>query len=570
MNYSTTCLESKNYFECIEVCDKILAKKSEIDTDIMVQTMITKGKARFHSYKRKLQQHFVLNDITMSKEGRILLDECFDGMKEAITLLGKALDLNMLDMEGSKLLDWAMIDCVSLNNQLNLCKRCLLCRQKKDQKHFRKSHVWPKFILKLAKEGSPSDEKIQNRIFGLDKYQLKSVGQCTYWMLCSRCELLLSQNGENDFNTKFSTHEELECSPWLFNFCVGIIFRTLSITIQFPMHFNDDEVYKLLILCRKHLLPLPVKSKEVLTLCDNERKRLEELKGSLEFYLFISPQQFKQNYGFFELQYPEVAIALSRDKQLNRDSLNFNGSVHFFFLCCGPITLIIPFEKSVLNQGFHLTSSALELGQKYSIPSEEECVKMLPLGVWPLIEQITGGRLQDFNQLSRFISKKAKLPTVQSMQSSPSVFVPPKTMFQISHLPKGFEIIDPHLKLPRNQSVVLPKGHQVIIHGSKIISAVNVVLTFLLCINKNATSTSEMLYVIQISQDHNRRGLNIDGAFVEIVNNKLVPTQLMLQNKVIDQMMRDVCQIQRLLNIILPYKNFDNINLLKYLIDCRR
>jgi len=64
--------------------------------------------------------------------------------------------------------------------------------------------VIPEFITKTLQDKT-SDKNI---IFGLDKYQLKSAGKCYFYMLCKRCEELLCQNGENDFETKFSSSGE--------------------------------------------------------------------------------------------------------------------------------------------------------------------------------------------------------------------------------------------------------------------------------------------------------------------------------------------------------------------------
>lgn len=97
---------------------------------VMTETKVLKGKARFYGYKRKLMNILVNKNIRLTKEGSKILSECFTYMKEVILLLGNALDQNMLDAEGSKLLDWAMIDCISTTNQLHCCKRCLLCRKK--------------------------------------------------------------------------------------------------------------------------------------------------------------------------------------------------------------------------------------------------------------------------------------------------------------------------------------------------------------------------------------------------------------------------------------------------------
>jgi hypothetical protein len=347
-------------------------KQDDSDSGIIAQAKVTKGKARFYSYKRKLQPFFEKNsNIRATKEGRSVLDECFNGMKEAIALLGMGLDSNILDDEGSKLLDWAMIDCLSTTNQLDQCNRCFLCRQKQK---LRRSHVWPNFIAQLSDETFAANEK--EFIFGLDKHMFKSAGQCTYWMLCGRCEQLLSQNGENDFRTKFPTSGEVAYSSWLFSFCAGVVFRTLGLAIQFPMHYNDSDIHKVLLHCREHLLSLPVStSDKLVSLCDSNKRCIDhlakKLQGNLDIHLFMSPQQTHQDFGVFQAPYATSAVALSRNKLLNSRLSNFNGSAHFLLVCCGPVTLVVNFDQPVLSLkgGFRLTSKAVDSDEKYTIPS---------------------------------------------------------------------------------------------------------------------------------------------------------------------------------------------------------
>ena len=572
LKYSKCCLEFKNYLECIEVCDVIIKMKQ--GESIMMQAKITKGKARFYSYKRKLNQILVNNNIRATKEGRLLVNECFISMKEAIALLGNGLDQNALDEEGSKLLDWAMIDCLSRTNQLSQCDRCLLCRQKKKT---RKSHVWPKFIANLLVEEQSSN---QDFIFGFDKHQFKSAGECTYWMLCERCEAILSQNGESDFKAKFPTCGEITYSSWLFNFCVGVIFRTLSIAVHFPRHFNDDEIYKVFLLCRKHLLSLSVTvSGKISSLSTRETRELtQQLRGDLDIYLFISPLQSCQDYGSFQYAYPIAAITISRSIQLDSSFLNFNGYAHFYFLCCGPITLIVNLDQPLLslkNKGFHMTSNPIVSDHKYTIPSEDERVKLLPAGVWPLMVQLAENTMKDFTEVSRFISPKAKAPATYSSKNVSSMNIQLQThfkrLFQVSYLCSGYEILNPHVKLPRNHCVKLPKGHQVIIHASKTVAVANTIFTFLLCIGKvENTSTCESLYVIYVSLNTEHCTLYADSAFAEVNNGKIILREYMLKNDVANRLENDLTHMQGLFNMTLPNKHFENVDMLMSLVNSRR
>ncbi len=173
---------------------------------------------------------------------------------------------------------------------------------------------------------------------------------------------------------------------------------------------------KIFLRCRKHLLSLPVKGVDkACSLSDYDLAR--QLKGNLDLYLFMSPLESKQNFGVFQVPYPYSAFTLSRFKQLDSKRPFFNGYAHFFCIWCGPITIIVQFDHSLIslkNKGFHITSNPSDSDQKYTIPSEEDRVKILPVGVWPLIERLTEGTMENGNQVSRFRSSKfSKSPTSQ-------------------------------------------------------------------------------------------------------------------------------------------------------------
>ena len=576
--------------------------QDESTSCVVAQAKVTKGKARFYSYKRKLQQFFENSNIRATKEGRVILEECFDGMKETIKLLGFGLDSNILDDEGSKLLDWAMIDCISTTNKLNMCNRCFLCRQKRK---LIKSHVWPKFIIKRNESLSKPPEFI----FGLDKSNLKSNIKCYFWMLCGRCEQILSQNGEREFDDKFPTSGKITYSSWLFSFCAGIIFRTLGITVQFPVHFNDNEIHKVLLHCRKHLLSLPVKTKGFLG--SYNKRDMEalarKLKDNLDIFLFMSPLKS-------QVPYKHTAIELTRNKQFNSKSLNFNGYAHFLLVCCGPITLIVNFDQPVhsLKGGFRITSNAVDSDQEYTIPSEEERVKLLPVGVLFLMEELNLDTGKVLSEVHQSLSKNAKIilttatetsttktstteistatsttktstteistatsTTKTSTSETSAVDVYSGGIFQISLLPEEYEIINPHLSLPRNQCVTLPEGHQVICHATQKTSALNFVQTFLLCVKPATNSDPPELYVIYLSQNHEYLSdvLYIDAAEVKFEGGKLVLVDFLLKNVAADKMRCDLTGIelmQRNLDITMPNKHFDNVDFLMHLIKHRR
>ena len=548
--------------------------QDDVIESVTVQAGLIKGKASFYVYKRKLQYFIVNNKIRATQEGNSILNECLCGMREAISLLGNALDQNILDEEGSKLLDWAMIDCLSINDQLHSCNRCLLCRCKGSLK---KSHIWPKFVLKDLEE-LPEDKEY---VFGTDKQKLKSSGGCIYRMLCERCEELLSQNGENDFKKGFPASGEITYSTWLYNFCCGLIFRCLCLTVWFPMHFNDDEVYRVLLFCRKQLLSLPViVQKKAISLNDCGNRQLEKLKDQLkgtelDVFVFMSPLNSQRDFdGVLQMPYPQASIGVSRTWKLDKPGQIFNGYYHFLLLCCGPISLIVSFDQSncsLLNRGFHLSSNPEKSDKIYYIPSPRECVNLMPEGVWAVIEELAESSVDNYNYLSRLLSDNAyaKLPPCrqsvqsQSVMNVPSIVQNPNTVFKISFLPKELDIVGAH------KSVKLPHNHKILVHAELPVPVRHDLMTYLLCMDESKP-ISDCLYVLMVTQNDKNHTMFSDGATVVLKDNKLIMTGYLLQRKEYDGFRSSMSIMQLLLNKVLPNKHFDNIDLLMYLMNSRR
>ena len=202
LKYAQGCYQYKNYYETVGICNDLIACSSSADQ--LNQAKLLKGKALFYTYQPMVCYLMKQQRELEKVEEKTLQDECFVIMKETIQILGVALDLGYLDGEGSILLDWAMMDCIRETNQLNLCKRCLMCCA---SKNLRRSHVWPKFTLQQMSDSKANildtSRASKNFMFGLDKHQFKSAGECWFWMLCSHCEEAITQNAENDFSQLF-------------------------------------------------------------------------------------------------------------------------------------------------------------------------------------------------------------------------------------------------------------------------------------------------------------------------------------------------------------------------------
>ena len=132
------------------------------------------------------------------------VDQCATNAKLAVQDLGFALDHGVLDVEGSYLMDVAMLHYVRIKNQLKDCNRCLLCRRRGMK--LKESHIFPRFLLKevakTAKEGMQLlgiAETVEVFHSGNGRFAAYTPNTWKYPMLCGRCEQCLSQNGENQF-----------------------------------------------------------------------------------------------------------------------------------------------------------------------------------------------------------------------------------------------------------------------------------------------------------------------------------------------------------------------------------
>ena len=211
-------------------------------------------------------------DVAVPLKGGNTVDHCANSAKEAVKDLGFALDCGVLDEEGSQLMDIAMLHYVRIKNQLRDCNRCLLCRRRGVK--LKDSHTCPKFVLKevdkKAKESGIAEFiDAQDFYSASGRFAAYTAKTATYAMLCGRCEQVLSQNGEDQFQKTImpifdSASDEMQTAKYdstLYSFCLGVVFRFFVHNV-FTIYCNACEIYSLLVACRHHLLSLPVKYSE--------------------------------------------------------------------------------------------------------------------------------------------------------------------------------------------------------------------------------------------------------------------------------------------------------------------
>lgn len=182
------------------------------------------------------------------------------------------------------------------------------------------SHQIPKSILDRFARCVPAPAAGNLKVFNInytgnllepEQGKVYAPKQMSRDMFCRKCEDILSSKGKTQFLPFFfdkiydpseplkPRHEQyIEYGSWLYHFCVGLIFRNL---LWFEnMFLNEDEIYKLLVQCRKCVLNpdsldrLPASDcPEVFILMTHLSVQEEELKhglmnrtlsGTLEWY----------------------------------------------------------------------------------------------------------------------------------------------------------------------------------------------------------------------------------------------------------------------------------------------
>lgn len=575
MWYAEGCYTLGCYAEAAAECSEIIIDSSE-DKQLQCQAKLLKGKALFYCYQRKIMFLMEKKSQINKEEEKRLTNECFESTKEVIYLLGGALDGTYIDEEGSKLLDWSMMDCIRETNQLNICKRCFLCRRR-DQ-ILCKSHIFPKFQLSQVEDSVLSREDLDKSqklfVFGLDKHQMKSAGECWLWLCCKRCEGIMTQNAENEFSLHFPSSGTVEYTSWLFNYCCTILFRTLS-CVKFPRSFNDDEVYEALLCCRKHMLSLPAKTSALdAKVSEAESYQLKLLAQAvtkeIKPYLFVFPTESKAATS--DQDRIGLAIPWLAPHRLIDSRKDLAGQSHFFAAYCKGIAILLQFHPSaqcVLPR----RCCVLPQSGSYCIPEAEEVAHLIPKGLWMLQHRSTLKYYKDLSEVFQQIAPRAAekmvlkgtfRKTVEQLKLShpsnqvpcqddqngditatdaveepgscnqddvqPGITLPMRhDKPQLSMLPPDFTIVK---RWPKKQ-IKLPQGHQIVLHLVEDSCG----LTVFLAVGKN-----DHPYVIYLLESS--RNVYVDGAFITEIDKEICFKAFLLENPLCTPVRVQVKEVQ--------------------------
>ena len=249
-----------------------------------------------------------------------------------------------------------------------------------------KSHLFPRAIIERFAHAvpHPKDAKvITSHMPGLAmkrmyRQRLISPGASIY-MLCHTCENTLSAHGESQFMTQFfdklydtkdpskSTSEQvIKYSVELYNFCIGLIFRTLYWSKG--KYTNENELYLLLRQCRQVLLSVQMS--------------LPKPEDLPDVYILISPlfaEESELAHGFMNTVLSSSCLAIAANSPKN-----FIQS-QYFLIHIGAINILVklaPLKDVELPTKFRIDP----IGGNYYIAPESARKAYIPQEMWSLFQ----------------------------------------------------------------------------------------------------------------------------------------------------------------------------------------
>ena len=458
------------------MAEKATALAKGREQNIFLSALVHKAKCLYRIYREKLNLYELLCEQDAKKYRNIM-----DDVKTVIEILGMALDQEVIDDEGRKFLDIAMMNLIRGSNELHKLKhsRCMLCLR--GNRKLQKSHIYPRAGLKTFSDSIERREG--ERLFTIVNAPLKwqyrylSPNTVTYFMLCSECENIINTHGEKDFHQHFFLSlyvndnpqsflegKQIHYGPWFYHFCIGLIFRGIASGAGVPGVVNDDEVYNLFTACRNFLL--------------NVQGNATNLPS---IYVFINPAEVPDEYnttilqgalnapGFFTIQTEDLMEGLSLPPV----------KVHFAVAHFGTINIIHKFSPSA-DAPLPTEWKVSPFHGTYNIPHESTRAIGIPPGVWKMFEaiskmwhsHISGGLFLKKDKPPRELQMATKplgtqvdvaeYPHIQafsgSIAMSEDYLNNPKIFNVLSLLPDGFQIDY------KSAKVVLPSAFVLLTH----------------------------------------------------------------------------------------------------------
>ena len=477
--YVESAYQQGRYHECVRVCDSLQLKTNlAYKGECLNRIKLFMGKSLYYIHKHA-QKHLPMMETPFSAFKK---KELFTNAEKAIQILGSLLDVKAIDEEGLKFLDLAMVDYIRETNCLKNSRRCLLCHSKSE---LQGSHVIPNFVLSGFAKGMKMTKTKKDYLVsgGSSGLQQKTPRKAVWWMLCSSCELRLSESGEspfakelfhkvyNDTDPSSPTKEhKIAYSKWLYQFAAGIVFRGLAVNPKGISGFiNEDEVYRVFTSCRQVILcPDITPSQQTqfamfinpLSLSLADSGAASTLHRILHMPGFMYLVENEEKVGHFKI--PRVA--------------------NFFLAHLGMMNIVVKFHGGDVS--LPESSCINTCSGEFIVPEESQRLHSLPVAIWEslglaaqtleVLEMgVTQKRLQD-SQVYKSLpgppeiaeevfgltqAKYNDMETLKKIGFQPSS--DPKFPKCFNLLPLGFVVKRGEF---RGNSLILPVGHKLLLH----------------------------------------------------------------------------------------------------------
>ena len=503
VDYIQYTYQRRRHNECVRISESVLeivdtdGSQSEYsDRDILIIKLIL-GKSLYYIHKNTSKFSPADKEVSAPSHRKKKL---LPNIKKVILTLGLLLDENAIDEEGSKVLDLAMIEYIRITNNLNACKRCLLCRSKSQLKS---SHVIPFFILAGYAKGmrASSSKKVYSSFDSTGEYEEFTSRQAAWWMLCGKCEGILS-GGESYFakeifHVMYKTSDvsnptkevKIVYSKWLYQFMAGLAFRALAINTKGIEGFlNDTSLYKIFVDLRKFLLSAG-----------------NVFVDHPQLAIFVNPLSVSPTDSAISsicinrmLNLPGFMALLENDEKLNFRRIP--RIANFLLVHIGIVNVV----ATIPGGNFTLPECSLINPQSgvFIIPPESVRFEKLPSAVWESLV-LTAQMIESLDiQITQQRLQACNLSELQSSATLEEVFgitqaVTSDKEFVKSHgfqpspdpnFPKIFDFLPQNIKLKRANlnGLILPEGHRFLLHqtlASKIDKQGEV--TYFLCVGND-------------------------------------------------------------------------------------
>lgn len=481
----------KCFAESLLKCEEMLKSDPNVSSDVNNYMLLMKAKSLFQIFVDEIVMLKRQKGQVQEKFYRLQHSDCYAKVKQCIFALGTLLDKGELNAEGSQLLDLSMIHYAYETNDLRSCKRCLLCRK---VAKLQRSHIWPRALLQELSSGvEVPDTKKSYLVSWQPQNRFWSPKEITFFLFCESCEHLLNQFGESQFIPHFfrKVHnslcpdQEIVYGPWLYQFCIGIIFRGL-LNPALMKFVNGDETYSLLESCRTFLLTI------------SDSSSLNDDNSLPQVYIFLNQVgsdtvskdsinhllKLRTFFGVEEIDMSDGKITKPRSAQ-------------YFLAHFGTVNILTKFKASTYK--LHPTCKISSSGGSFNVPANSQRQHLIPPGVWTVLLSLTDfqvnrymegqnpGGLQQISKenidLLGLLSSgerdlSSMLLQIQLFASSPKM---------ISFLPREFIVRHSGIELPHQHRVLL---HYLIIHKDSSQD------TLFLCAGTGGNYSLKRLYVI--------------------------------------------------------------------------